>query len=193
MANLNSTGSTRSSIGRSFSVSCSWRLIVCVEMTAFFFAATANRIAGIKYARLLPTPVPASTARCRPSINRRATATAISCCCGRYSKFFERDSTPAGEKISATCFTRSSGAPAGWVSTMLIMAPPEVINASAPPPPYLCRGGKDLPRDVKSRADAVPSPPLEKGSLGQAGQAVRLQFLDSFSAAVMVRWRRNYE
>ena len=38
-------------MGRSFSVSCSCKLMVCVETTAFFFCATANRMAGIRYAR----------------------------------------------------------------------------------------------------------------------------------------------
>ena len=72
---LNFTGSgsepsTAASIGRSFSVSCSCRLIVCVETTAFFFCATAKRIAGTRYASDLPTPVPASTARCSLILQR---------------------------------------------------------------------------------------------------------------------------
>ena len=46
------------SIGRSFSVSCSCKLIVCVETTAFLRSATANKIAGMRYASDLPTPVP---------------------------------------------------------------------------------------------------------------------------------------
>ena len=75
---------------------------------AFFFCATANKIAGIKYASDLPTPVPASTARCSRFCNARATATAISCCCGRNSKLFALDRIPVGEKISSTCETKSS-------------------------------------------------------------------------------------
>ena len=88
--------------------------MVWVETTAFFFCATANKIAGIKYASDLPTPVPASTARCSRRCSARATATAISCCCGRNSKFFAFDKIPVGEKISSTWETRS--APAGWCS-----------------------------------------------------------------------------
>ena len=41
MEYLNSTGSIPASIGRSFCTSCSCKLIVCVEMTAFRFRATA--------------------------------------------------------------------------------------------------------------------------------------------------------
>ena len=48
MVKLNFTGKICASIGRSFSVSCSCKLMVCVETTAFFFRATANKIAGIK-------------------------------------------------------------------------------------------------------------------------------------------------
>src|ERR1043166_6666012 len=90
-------------------------------MTAFFVFAFAKRIAGTRYARLLPTPVPASTARCSRRSNARATATAISCCCGRNSKFFARERIPVGEKISSTCRTRSTLEPAGCCSTMLII------------------------------------------------------------------------
>ena len=36
------------SIGRAFSVSCSCKLIVCVDTTAFFLFATAWRIAGTR-------------------------------------------------------------------------------------------------------------------------------------------------
>src|ERR1039458_5607810 len=121
MVKLNGTGRTCSSIGRSFSVSCSCRLMVCVEMTAFFLLATANRIAGTRYARLLPTPVPASTAKCSPLARACATATAISCCWGRNSKFFDCERTPFGEKIAATCWTRSRAEPEGWDSTVLII------------------------------------------------------------------------
>ena len=48
MVKLNFTGSgsapsTPASIGRSFSVSCSCKLMVCVETMAFFFCATAKQ------------------------------------------------------------------------------------------------------------------------------------------------------
>src|SRR5665213_2342597 len=114
--NLTGSGSaakTPASIGKSFSVSCSCKLIVCVETMAFFFCATANKIAGIKYASDLPTPVPASTARCSRFCSARATATAISCCCGRNSKLLALERMPLGEKISSTCCTRSIAAPIG--------------------------------------------------------------------------------
>src|SRR6266568_4482341 len=88
----------------------------------------AKRIAGIRYASDLPTPVPASTARCSRFCNARATATAICCCCGRNSKFFARDRMPVGEKISSTCATKS--APAGWGSTMEIISSYNSVSAA---------------------------------------------------------------
>src|ERR1700744_5836139 len=87
--------------------------MVCVEMTAFFFSATANRMPGMRYARDLPTPVPASTARYSRFCKARATAMAISCCWGRYSKLLALERMPLGEKISSTRETRS---PDGWSS-----------------------------------------------------------------------------
>src|ERR1051325_6207215 len=142
MVNANFTGSTRWSIGRSFSVSCSWRLIVCVETTAFFLCATAKRIAGTRYASDLPTPVPASTTRCSPVVSACATATAICCCCGRYSKLLALESGPDGEKNSSTCFTRSMLLAGSSVARLIIgsttarsvLAPTRVSSGFARPP-----------------------------------------------------------
>src|SRR5688572_10492918 len=59
---------------------------------------------------------------CPPSSKLFATATAISCCCGRYSKFGERESIPVGEKISSTCARRSIlPLPDGCASRLLII------------------------------------------------------------------------
>ena len=48
MVKSNFTGRMRASMGRSFSMSCSCKLMVLVETTAFFRAATANKMDGIK-------------------------------------------------------------------------------------------------------------------------------------------------
>ena len=69
----------------SFWSSCSWRLIVCVEMTTFFPSSAAARIAGTRYAKLLPTPVPASTIRCAGASIASATASAMRTCSARDS------------------------------------------------------------------------------------------------------------
>ncbi len=87
-------------MGMSLKMSCSCKLIVCVETTAFRFCCFAQRIAGMRYASDFPTPVPASTTRCFRSASASATATAISCCSGRYSKLFASDSDRPGKKSS---------------------------------------------------------------------------------------------
>ena len=69
----------------------------------------ANASAGLDDQVLLP-----------PSA--RATATAIFCCCGRYSKLRDLEKAAAGENISSTSSTSPVGAPAGWASARLIMA-----------------------------------------------------------------------
>ena len=76
-------------------------------MIAFFFCPSANRTAGTRYASDLPTPVPASTTRCRSSSSARATAAAICCCCGRRSKFFAFARSPFGEKNDSVRSTKS--------------------------------------------------------------------------------------
>src|SRR5437660_4166877 len=76
-------------------------------MIAFFFCPSANRTAGTRYASDLPTPVPASTTRCRSSSSACATRAAISCCGGRNSKFFAFDRGPFGEKNARTRSTNS--------------------------------------------------------------------------------------
>ena len=81
--------------------------MVCVEMIAFFFCPSANRTAGTRYASDLPTPVPASTTRCRSSSSARATAAAICCCCGRRSKFFALARSPFAEKNDSVLSTKS--------------------------------------------------------------------------------------
>ena len=81
--------------------------MVCVEMIAFFFCPSANRTAGTRYASDLPTPVPASTTRCRSSSSARATAAAICCCWGRRSKFFALARSPFAEKNDSVVSTKS--------------------------------------------------------------------------------------
>ena len=61
----------------SFSINCSCRFFVPVEITTRFFVSSAAAIAGIRYAKVLPVPVPASTIRWRLSANACATASAI--------------------------------------------------------------------------------------------------------------------
>ena len=95
----------------SLKISCSCKLIVCVETTAFLFCDFAHITAGMRYARDFPTPVPASTTRCFRSASASATATAISCCSGRYSKLFASDSNPSGEKIFRIVSANSDGDP----------------------------------------------------------------------------------
>ena len=68
-----------------------------------------------------PTPVPASaTSACRP-IKASATATASSCCCGRYSKSRDFASTPLVEKA---CRTASLNPGTGWPSLREIISRP---------------------------------------------------------------------
>ena len=81
--------------------------MVCVEMIAFLFCPSANRTAGTRYASDLPTPVPASTTRCRSSSSARATAAAICCCGGRRSKFFALARSPFAEKNDSVVSTKS--------------------------------------------------------------------------------------
>ena len=59
--------------------------MVCVDTIARVPVRRACKIRGTKYARLLPTPVPASTTRWRFAASAAATAQAISTCCGRAS------------------------------------------------------------------------------------------------------------
>ena len=49
--------------GRSFSTICCCRAIVCVATISCLLKRTAAFIPGIRYARLLPTPVPASASK----------------------------------------------------------------------------------------------------------------------------------
>jgi len=86
--------STPRALGISFRNSCSCRLIVWVEIMILRRFSRPKSNEGIRYARDLPTPVPASTTRCWPSLRERAIALAISCCSRRYSKFGCRDSAP---------------------------------------------------------------------------------------------------
>ena len=86
------TGQIACRNGMSFSMSCSCSEIVCVEITTFLPAA-ACAIAGTRYAKLLPTPVPASAIRCVPRAKASSTAAAICCCCGRSSKPLSRLAT----------------------------------------------------------------------------------------------------
>ena len=72
-------GSTPASAGRSLRCSCSCRLIVLVETTTRVLFWVANNAAGTRYAKLFPTPVPASTSRCSRLTSARATAIAIAC------------------------------------------------------------------------------------------------------------------
>ena len=58
---------------------------MCVDTTTFFLDATASRMAGTKYAKDFPTPVPASTIRCDRAAMASATASAIASCWGRAS------------------------------------------------------------------------------------------------------------
>src|SRR5262245_14979024 len=61
--------------------------MVCVEMTTLkSFCVVTARIAGTRYAKLFPTPVPASTSSCRRRKSASETASAMSSCCGRDSK-----------------------------------------------------------------------------------------------------------
>ena len=150
-------------MGKSFSVSCSCKLIVCVDTMAFFFSAMANRIAGMRYASDLPTPVPASTARCSRLCSARATATAISCCCGRNSKFFARDKMPVGENISSTCAIKS--VPLGWTSAREIIATAHCAAPPSTPPSGPARGKADpasrcrIRRKPFANARGRPNPP----------------------------------
>ena len=61
--------------------SCSWRFLVPVETTT----RLPERIAGTKYASVLPVPVPASTIRCFLSASALSTASAMRSCPSRYS------------------------------------------------------------------------------------------------------------
>ena len=59
--------------------------MVWVETTTFLPASAAARIAGTRYAKDLPTPVPASTIRWPPDSIASVTASAMADCSGRAS------------------------------------------------------------------------------------------------------------
>src|SRR5690242_18084657 len=84
-------------------MSCSCRPMVCVEMTIRQSrSAWAAKSDGTRYAKLFPTPVPASTIRCRLAAMARPTASAIANCCGRLSNCGSRRATaPPGPRIDA--------------------------------------------------------------------------------------------
>ena len=71
---------------------------MCVDTIAFLLCLAACKSDGIKYANDFPTPVPASTMSGRLFAKASATATAISCCCGRYSNPSPSDIGPSAAK-----------------------------------------------------------------------------------------------
>ena len=77
-------------------------------MIALRPCSRAKRTAGSRYARDLPTPVPASARRERSCCSAVATAAASCCCWGRNSNPRPLESTPSAEKSKRLCATRSS-------------------------------------------------------------------------------------
>ncbi len=63
--------------GISLLISCSCRVMVKVLMSTLPAPFWTCSIAGIRYAKLLPTPVPASMAKCLPALIALRTAWAI--------------------------------------------------------------------------------------------------------------------
>ena len=72
-------------LGMSEVTSWLWRLRVAVETTTGVSFVQAHMTDGSRYARDLPTPVPASIMRCSLSLNARTTALSMSICPGRSS------------------------------------------------------------------------------------------------------------
>src|SRR6185436_14733504 len=102
--------SAERSAGMSLKKICSCRFLVPVETRT----RSRLRIAGTRYARVLPVPVPASASRTPPRSKTRATAVAMAICPARGSNCgMARASGPCGAKTRRTASTRGVAA-RGW-------------------------------------------------------------------------------